>query len=478
MIFVSGIGIFVFIFFYICTIPYKKTLRKKLNRKEHSLLFMYGLSMFIVDRIPDRITYSKGKVDRALRELTVKENIKKEKYLYLVQKTSVSLLVIIGALILGLAMSIAEKGDSANDIKELVRDKEHIKTYEFVAKNSKGKEDVVINVESVEKTEQEIRDMLDAAQEELISRVLGENKDIKRIERNLNLVDRIGDDIAVYWDISDTSVVDYNGQIQNGIYETGNDIRLMATMILDEVSADYVFDCTVFPSIEEKSLQQKLQNYVDESDKYSEKIVLPETIDNQKIQYEPAVETYSGWILIIGMVAAVAIFILKDIDLNKEIKERNYQMMSDYPEIIGKILLYYNAGLSVKSSIERIVAEYKKEKNKNKKIFRFAYEEMEMTLTKMKSGVSEINALNEYGNRCGLHCYIKFAGIMEQNLRRGSREVSYALKSELNNAMFERKNAALKLGGEMSTKLLGPMILMLIISIMIIMVPALWSINI
>ena len=52
------------------------------------------------------------------------------------------------------------------------------------------------------------------------------------------------------------------------------------------------------------------------------------------------------------------------------------------------------------------------------------------------------------------------------------------LKSELKDAMNERKNNLLKNGGQVSTKLLGPMVLMLIITIAIIMVPALLSINI
>ena len=52
-----------------------------------------------------------------------------------------------------------------------------------------------------------------------------------------------------------------------------------------------------------------------------------------------------------------------------------------------------------------------------------------------------------------------------------------ALKSEVNSAVNTRKNNVLKEGSEISTKLLGPMIVMLIISIVIIMVPAFLSIN-
>mgnify|MGYP007104308634 FL=1 len=141
-------------------------------------------------------------------------------------------------------------------------------------------------------------------------------------------------------------------------------------------------------------------------------------------------------------------------------------------------MLYYGAGLSIKSAIERMVAEYNVEKKKNSKAFRYAFEELSMCSVKMKSGVPETVAISEYGNRCNIHCYIKLAGLIEQNLKRGTKELTLVLKSELKDAMNERKNNLLKNGGQVSTKLLGPMVLMLIITIAIIMVPALLSINI
>ena len=94
----------------------------------------------------------------------------------------------------------------------------------------------------------------------------------------------------------------------------------------------------------------------------------------------------------------VAVFFLKDRDLKSEVKKRNIQLQSDYPEILSKILLYSNAGLSIKSSIERIVRQYEDEKKKNSKKYNYAYEELKMATVKMKSGVSEINAINQYGD--------------------------------------------------------------------------------
>ena len=110
-------------------------------------------------------------------------------------------------------------------------------------------------------------------------------------------------------------------------------------------------------------------------------------------------------------------------------------------------------------------------------MLRYAYEELEISLIQMKSGVSEITAINNYGKNCGLHCYVKLSGIIEQNIRRGTNAMTVVLENELESSMIEKKNSMLKAGGKISTKLMGPMIVMLIVAMAIIMVPAFLSMN-
>ena len=68
------------------------------------------------------------------------------------------------------------------------------------------------------------------------------------------------------------------------------------------------------------------------------------------------------------------------------------------------------------SELEK-AAENGENKKQKKKDIHFAYEEMDIAITKMNSGVSETTAIAEFGDRCGIHCYIKLANIIEQNLR-------------------------------------------------------------
>ena len=96
----------------------------------------------------------------------------------------------------------------------------------------------------------------------------------------------------------------------------------------------------------------------------------------------------------------------------------------------------------------------------------------------MKMGYSETEAYLEFGRRCGIHSYVKFAGLLEQNIKKGTKGLKEILNNEVTEAFEERKALARKRGDEAGTQLLIPMVIMLIISIVIIIVPAILSFNI
>jgi hypothetical protein len=65
--------------------------------------------------------------------------------------------------------------------------------------------------------------------------------------------------------------------------------------------------------------------------------------------------------------------------------------------------------------------------------------------------------------------------LLEQNVTKGSKGMVSLLEQEERNAMNERINLAKKRGEEAGTKLLGPMILLLLIVMLMIMIPAFLS---
>lgn len=174
--------------------------------------------------------------------------------------------------------------------------------------------------------------------------------------------------------------------------------------------------------------------------------------------------------MIVGIVVVSIIYAAKDSDVKKEIKNRNSQMERDYPDIVSKLMLLNTAGLSVRMSWKRIVSDYEKHVKTNGK--RYAYEEMKLAENKMDSGSSETAAYAEFGRRCGIRNYVKLGSILEQNIKKGSTGIKDSLEYEVREALEERKNMARKRGEEAGTKMLFPMLVMLIVSIVIIIIPS------
>ena len=83
-----------------------------------------------------------------------------------------------------------------------------------------------------------------------------------------------------------------------------------------------------------------------------------------------------------------------------------------------------------------------------------------------------------FARRCDLIPYMKMGALLSQNLKKGAKGTSEMLRMEAVQALEDRKSRARQLGEEAGTKLLIPMLLMLIIVITIVVVPAFLSIQV
>ena len=90
----------------------------------------------------------------------------------------------------------------------------------------------------------------------------------------------------------------------------------------------------------------------------------------------------------------------------------------------------------------------------------------------MDKGLSEAEAYRRLGESSGLGLYRTFSVLLVQNLRRGSTEMLAVFRREAETAFEVRKNAARLKGEKASSRLLLPMILMLMIIFAIVMIPA------
>lgn len=159
--------------------------------------------------------------------------------------------------------------------------------------------------------------------------------------------------------------------------------------------------------------------------------------------------------------------ILDDTRLTNRVKKRRLEIQLEFPEFINKLTLLLNAGLTMSKAWEKISMDSKK-----KCAF---YKEVEKTVSHLKTGVSESEAFGEFAKRLKAPEISRVMSTIIQNTKKGGNDLVLTLKLQSNESWELRKNAVRRLGEEASTKLLFPMMIMFFAIIIIVVTPALIS---
>ena len=222
---------------------------------------------------------------------------------------------------------------------------------------------------------------------------------------------------------------------------------------------------------EQKDIMEEIARYNEEKgdpDYY----YLPEQWNGKKLQWISPADTSGKMLTGIFLIAAMIVLVMKGREEQVQLQKRQEELLMDYPGLIMKFTLLVQAGMTVRKAFQKIALDYGRKK---KSIKRAAYEEIRVVCYEMESGVSEGEAYRRFGERCGQVKYKTLATLLIQNLQKGSRQMADMLERESVEAWEERKRKARVLGEAAATKLLFPMMLMLIVVMAIVMIPAFLS---
>ncbi len=324
-------------------------------------------------------------------------------------------------------------------------------------------------------TEEAAGTLLGEAAAELEELFLNGNADMDHIEADVLMPSTYpGTEIAIQWYLSSWEYISPDGTVENEGLEEAETFMLRAELTLSDQQLDWTREVTVCP-LSEPDEEQKLEMLAQQiesaqEDGSAETISLPDSLLGETLTWYP--EKDDRWLLIalLTVAALCAMAFGKRQDEEKELARRERVLQLAYPDIVSRLGLYMGAGISMRNAWERIVESYEQSGAQNE-----AYEEMRITLREMRSGVAESAAYERFGTRCRLPSYLKLGTLLSQNLRKGTRNLTGLLQEESREAFENRKAYAKKLGEECESKLLLPMLLMLLTVLIMIMYPAVVS---
>ena len=456
--------ILLFLIIFFCTGKYKKDVFDNLDKKENPFRFIYGMSDWILDFIDKKIyRLSYAKIGKRIEKIKVNNYKKEDTYIYMVSRISISIIAFILIIIFGDLICLNNTFSKTGNVKSIFRKNygEGEKVYELEAKFKDGYRQNV-KIKLPEKANS-----------------YG-NQSINNITGDVKLIYSLDNNVTVDWNLNNTLYIDYGGKILwdniGNVDKVSVDIEV--TLSLDTYSKTYNIPLTINKAGRKKSeiIDESIEKYIDEYTKSDKEVELMNSINDEEVEFVEKKKKSSIIYIFIGVVMALVLYMIKGKELQDYEDKRRKQLEIDYVTMVNKITILHSAGMTILAAWDKVISDY--EKNKSTLGMRYAYEEMKYARQKMKNGYSECQAYLDYGKRCGIHSYIKFGNLLEQNIRKGTKGLSEILESEVNDAYEERKALARKKGEEAGTKLLLPMGIMLVISMAIIIIPAFLSMGI
>lgn len=395
---------------------------------------------------------------------------------------------------LGFGITVYDYRESATEITEGIsrntygqgKRTEELKVY---AEGEETGEHIAVEISERAYTQEEIQDLFAACIRRLDTLILGNNESPDHIESDLNLVTEIpGEPVTVSWELDRYDVMNVYGQInEETVKEEGAGQGIMVTLqaaltYKEDEEKQAVYECTVMVYPKELSEDDRFHQAVreeieqnDEKTRTESLFMLPREAAGRKLHFYRKMDTRGGIIIVMAALIFILLYALKWQNQGKEAEKRKRQMKLDYPEIVSKLTLLLGAGMTAKRAWKKIVSDYDKKKHKGR---RYAYEEMRYTCREMESGIMESDSYERFGRRCGVQEYIRLGALLSQNIRKGTKGLNDLLHLEAVQSFEERKLRAKRLGEEAGTKLLMPMFLMLAVVLVIVVVPAFFSIQI
>ena len=336
-------------------------------------------------------------------------------------------------------------------------------------------ETIQFQVQERKLTEEEILTYIESVKEKLPEIILGENEKLEFIDRPLNLVNSIeGIPIDISWLSSDTKIINYDGSLGKDIPEKGVNVCLSAIIQIQNKEEVFPLYVTVYP--QQLDMIQQIEYWLEDQSMNTEQwIVLPREWGKTNIIWKQTNEKEKLSIVVLLLISPIFYVMKCRQDYKENRKNRYEQLLMDYPKILNKLTLLLSAGLNIRNAMKRIANDYKKYSSMKKRV---AYEEILILMKDLEKGISEKHAYERFGERCEILPYRTLAALLVQHLQKGGDDIQRILEEECRKTQENRIAQVKIIGEKVSTKLLFPMILMLIIVFIVILIPAWCSFSI
>lgn len=432
------------------------------------------------------MTGYRKEIQRKLEHLHPGEN-GKEKYreYCLRQKRLVCILLLLGFItsVFVSLWNLTDKDKKSIKAGELLRREWGEGSYEvmLLAEVGEEKERITYMVEERQFTEEELHSMLDELTKKLPQIIKGKNKTLSSVSEDLELLHQVqGYPFVINWKSSNYRLLSTEGKVcTEEISTETEEVILTALLAYEEQCFQrqfFIRICEKEKNAETQRVKQLLELVTqnDEQSKQNKRIPLPKQLGAYVIDWKQIVPWQGGYFLLWAILGAAGVIFGMNYDLTKKDRERKEDLVAGYPEFVSSLQLYLGAGLSLRNAFFRIGEDYRRQKQKNGDM-QYLYEEIMLTCNMLVNGLPEWEVYRKWAERCDEAHYRKLGYLLISYGRQGNADILSRLEGEVFDAWEEKRQMFRKVGEEAGTKLLFPMVLMLLVVMLLILLPVYMS---
>ncbi|MCM1180271.1 MAG: type II secretion system F family protein [Clostridium sp.] len=363
----------------------------------------------------------------------------------------------------------------------------------FLLEGEDAKEVMTLQVAPQMLTEKQRQQKLQEAAIYIGEHIQGENESLSHVTDSLNVAldrEQFPFDIEVRPD--DYSLLDEEGNVrneENWLLEQGydkedlaNGIQTGVTVILwyGEEKTEQHYELIIYPR-EKSGVEKQFLNVVEQIEKterdtiYEEGFEIPASVEGIRVTDEEQKGISPGFVLLFGVLICGLLLLREQEEKKQQEQNRQESLLRCYPWFVNEMVLMLGAGMQVKNIFSLLVRDYQGEKKRKADDREPLIDELAAAERNLNMGMSEQQVYYRLGRRLKLSCYIKLMTLLEQNVKRGAKGLADYFEQEEVQALEERKNLAKRYGEEAGTKLLGPMMVVLLVIMLMIMIPAFMS---
>ncbi len=345
---------------------------------------------------------------------------------------------------------------------------------EVDTKGYKGPVNLV--VEDRAYTSKEIDKLFQQAIKEIDESFLGENESLESIKKPVIMRQKYCNDaVSASWQVGDGLVVLSDGSIDYDKVKSPLIQDVNVILKCEKQDMSYGFQIRVLPA--DTSSREGIEAYVNKLVKDNEKegrIKLPKKIYDEAVEWKVVSSKDGVALCIVGLVALGMIPYLEKINEKKEEKERQERIEYDYPKLVSKLSILIGVGLSIQEAIVRVGKSYEPNYVSGRDGKALVVE----CSREIGDGMSIALALEHLGKKSGSKAYRKLTLLLSQNIKQGNEKIVEALDKEDMEVIELQRNIARRKGEEATTKLLFPMMGMLVVVLVILILPAILQVKI